>query len=673
MGRRVTVAVLALLASVVLTNSAQAQNIYLVQGTADSGLASCTPISTVPNGLHCDTLRAAVTAANANVGQSDAIYLQAAGNYVVNSSLDLTDSVTILGRGPRTTTVRGSGLSRVFTVAAGAEAILTRLTVADGQAGSGEGGNILNNGTLGLSSTRVTGGNATGGGGIASAGAASLTILNSLIDHNDAHSGIGGGVLNRSADGSMDVINSTIGSNSAFNGGGIGINTSANTTTLFFVTIARNAITNTGAGGAGIHFANGDADADASLLASNTVPGGTTRNCGGAGQLFEGTSGTNREDGSTCPFDSPNSGVSVSAGLENQGGDTDVFTIPPTGGAKDALSPCDVGVGVTTDQRQAPRTSDACDAGAFEEGAVAPPISDGGFPDPTPPAPPVQTPVPTPVTTPTPSPTPVVNKTVVVRVVKGTVLVKLAGTNKFVAIDATQGIPVGSTVDTKKGRVELTSVPKPGAPPEKAVFYDGIFKVTQKAGVTDLELDRAARQVLEGREVRGDQGQEAQAVGQREGQVPHVRQVRRGDGSRDAVARGGRLLQGHDGQGQRGVGTGPRQRRRRRTSCCAKERPTWRGPPSDQVHRGRARGLPADRRAGRRGRLRRHDRPPTTAVPCPPASRLPQCSLRMALNNAANSSDTADTINLPAGAYQVTGGDLPVPGGTCASSARART
>ena len=87
MARRVTVAVLALLASVVLTNSAwAAENIYLVQGTADSGLASCTPIPTVPNGLHCDSLRAAVTAANANVGQSDAIFLQGSDVLDVSSS-----------------------------------------------------------------------------------------------------------------------------------------------------------------------------------------------------------------------------------------------------------------------------------------------------------------------------------------------------------------------------------------------------------------------------------------------------------------------------------------------------------------------------------------------------------------------------------------------------------
>ena len=43
---------------------------------------------------------------------------------------------------------------------------------------------------------------------------------------------------------------------------------------------------------------------------------------------------------------------------------------------------------------------------------------------------------------------------------------------------------MGSTIDTKGGAVELTSVPKAGAPAEKAQFYDGLFKVTQSKGIT---------------------------------------------------------------------------------------------------------------------------------------------------------------------------------------------
>jgi hypothetical protein len=49
-------------------------------------------------------------------------------------------------------------------------------------------------------------------------------------------------------------------------------------------------------------------------------------------------------------------------------------------------------------------------------------------------------------------------------------------------------VPLGSTVDTKAGVVSLSSVPKKGAKPQTAQFYDGIFKVTQSAAITDLRL-----------------------------------------------------------------------------------------------------------------------------------------------------------------------------------------
>ena len=84
-----------------------------------------------------------------------------------------------------------------------------------------------------------------------------------------------------------------------------------------------------------------------------------------------------------------------------------------------------------------------------------------------------------------------VNQTVVAAEIKGTVKVQLKGTRTFVDLDATRAIPMGSTIDTRKGRVELTSVPKAGAPPEKAQFYDGLFKVTQSKGITSLTLTEA--------------------------------------------------------------------------------------------------------------------------------------------------------------------------------------
>jgi hypothetical protein len=82
----------------------------------------------------------------------------------------------------------------------------------------------------------------------------------------------------------------------------------------------------------------------------------------------------------------------------------------------------------------------------------------------------------------------VFHKTVVVNVVSGKVLVKRPGSAQFVAIDGSQGILLGSTVDTKGGVIELSSVPKAGGKVEKAKFYDGIFKVTQPGAITQLGL-----------------------------------------------------------------------------------------------------------------------------------------------------------------------------------------
>src|SRR6201999_686609 len=87
------------------------------------------------------------------------------------------------------------------------------------------------------------------------------------------------------------------------------------------------------------------------------------------------------------------------------------------------------------------------------------------------------------VATPTPTPTPFPGRTVVAAPLSGTVLVKLPGGKGFTKVDATEGIPLGSTVDTRDGQVQITS--KAGS---VAKFYDGLFKLTQSKGVTILTL-----------------------------------------------------------------------------------------------------------------------------------------------------------------------------------------
>ena len=83
---------------------------------------------------------------------------------------------------------------------------------------------------------------------------------------------------------------------------------------------------------------------------------------------------------------------------------------------------------------------------------------------------------------------PIFHKTVVVKAISGKVRVRRPGSNDFVDLAGTEGIPLGSTVDTLAGVVELSSVPKAGGKPQAGRFYEGVFKVTQSGSVTSLAL-----------------------------------------------------------------------------------------------------------------------------------------------------------------------------------------
>ncbi len=110
---------------------------------------------------------------------------------------------------------------------------------------------------------------------------------------------------------------------------------------------------------------------------------------------------------------------------------------------------------------------------------------------------------------PPPPPPPVPGKSVVVKVVSGEVFIKLPGSGRgaratgppkgFVPFTGAANIPVGSQLDTSKGRVALTSAADTaGVKTQTSDFYQGIFQVKQsvpkktpakpKALVTDLVM-----------------------------------------------------------------------------------------------------------------------------------------------------------------------------------------
>ena len=136
---------------------------------------------------------------------------------------------------------------------------------------------------------------------------------------------------------------------------------------------------------------------------------------------------------------------------------------------------------------------------------------------------------------------PVPGKSVVVGVVSGQVFVTSRG-GKRTRLTGAANIPVGAQVDTSKGRVRLTSAATgTGTTTQTADFYQGAFKVKQSAAQgqprrradhghhprrRDVSVACASARGAGAAAVSKKKGAHAvlgQAVGQRQGQVPHER------------------------------------------------------------------------------------------------------------------------------------------------------
>jgi hypothetical protein len=75
-------------------------------------------------------------------------------------------------------------------------------------------------------------------------------------------------------------------------------------------------------------------------------------------------------------------------------------------------------------------------------------------------------------------PAPVAGRSVNAREVSGTVLVRLPGTKRFVALDDATQLPVGTVFDTRKGVVSLTAAALRGT--QTGRFSRGLFRFSQK-------------------------------------------------------------------------------------------------------------------------------------------------------------------------------------------------
>jgi len=272
-------------------------------------------------------------------------------------------------------TVNGNGTSRVFGIGPDANATISNLTiengnplVADALDANGDGGGILNQGTLTLQNCTVTNNTAslTGspglgdGGGLFNSGTA--TVVDSTFAGNQSNRG-GGGIWNQ---GTLTVTFGTIAGNVADannNGQGVGggIRTSTVTTpatTTLVDTLVANNTHSTNAPTPSDLAGNVAASSTNNLIGDAATAGGLTMN-------YNPSSNTGNIVGLPAGLD-PN-------GLQSNGGPTQTIALlfnPPTN-VSFAVGAGTPVAGVTTDQRGITRSTSTPDIGAYEV-AVAP-------------------------------------------------------------------------------------------------------------------------------------------------------------------------------------------------------------------------------------------------------------------------------------------------------------
>ncbi|MDA0181836.1 right-handed parallel beta-helix repeat-containing protein [Solirubrobacter phytolaccae] len=454
---RLRVAMLAVAASLAVAGPAAADT-YTVTGSADNSIpAGCAPAGA--GAWTCTMLRAAVNAANASTTVDDEILITSPTVNLPVGQIDITDNATIAGLGARQTTIDATGAGApAFRITGNSTVTLANMTV---RRGTNANVDVFDGSQVSLAFVRLTA--ATSGVGLLNEGEAIVTY--SLIDGNP-----GGGIRNVGGGGPAIL---TLGDSTIAGNTGAGINSignSANDVDILYSTIARNT-------GAGLAFDSQQlANVEASIIANNSV------SCSGG--TVDGTS--NVESTTSCALDAGTNRVVsdplLAAGLSNQGGFTDVLTIPANSPAADYVSPCFLLI----DQRAFNRPANQpCDAGAYDRDAVDPGFVVDPQPTPTPtPAPPQPTPTPAPPAEPTPVP----NRSVVGDEERGTVKVKLPGTSRFVDLNDVTSLPNNTEIDARKGAIKIKAVPKAGAPAEEATFSEGLFKLNQRGGVTTLTL-----------------------------------------------------------------------------------------------------------------------------------------------------------------------------------------
>jgi hypothetical protein len=137
---------------------------------------------------------------------------------LTSGELLINKDLTVAGPGANVIGVSGNHASRVFEIAARFTVDISGVTIANGRANPGNGGGILNSGTLTLTSCTLNGSSARQGGGIENDGG-TLTLTSCTLSGNSVSlTNDGGAIANPS--GTLTLTNSTLTSNSAPSGDG---------------------------------------------------------------------------------------------------------------------------------------------------------------------------------------------------------------------------------------------------------------------------------------------------------------------------------------------------------------------------------------------------------------------------------------------------------------------
>jgi uncharacterized repeat protein (TIGR01451 family)/CSLREA domain-containing protein len=290
----------------------------------------------------------------------------ASNNSATSGDLDVSEGLTILGAGARTTIIDGNRLDRVFDVRNPVPVTISGVTIRNGAApgATGGGGIAAVNGPLTLTDVTLVGNSAGGNGGAISASGTTVMTGVAVIG-NSAGDG-GGGMIITSA--TLTLTNVTISGNTAAGDGG-GLQAANVTASLTNVTITNNSAD----AGGGIFRIVGSVTLKNTIVADN-APGG---NCSDTVASM----GNNLDSENSCGLGGAGDLINTDpmlGSLQNNGGPTDTHALPAGSPAVDAGTNAGC---PATDQRGTARPFDGdgngtptCDIGAFEFN-VPPPAS----------------------------------------------------------------------------------------------------------------------------------------------------------------------------------------------------------------------------------------------------------------------------------------------------------